>query len=130
MAIPSKSSLWGKDWHENIVRDLISPHKFKKLGVTFADHHLRDLLQLPDDKLSYLRYVSPNQDEMANPVSPLDLHKPELSDLTSFSLLPNPFAFGFHNDPLESPSLLAPCGIICDIPIAALQCLPLSAWMY
>ncbi|KAM6492566.1 hypothetical protein JOM56_012290 [Amanita muscaria] len=87
----SRRSLWRKDWHENIIKDLISLHKFKKLGVTFADHHLRDFLQLPDDKLSCVedlcvRYISLNEDDAA---SPLDLYK--LSNLTSFSLLPNPF---------------------------------------
>ncbi|KAM6491550.1 hypothetical protein JOM56_012942 [Amanita muscaria] len=82
----SRRSLWKTDWHDNIIRDIISLHKFKKLSVTFADHHLRDLLQLPDDKLSCiedlcLRYIS--RDDAA---SPLDLHK--LSNLTSFSFLP------------------------------------------
>ncbi|KAM6490414.1 hypothetical protein JOM56_014178 [Amanita muscaria] len=94
-------SLWKMDWHENMIRDLISLHKFKKLGVTFADHHLRDLLQLPDDKLSciedlYLRYISNDE------ASPLDLHK--LSNLTSFSLLPNPFDLDSLYDLLEDHS--------------------------
>ncbi|KIL70525.1 hypothetical protein M378DRAFT_156679 [Amanita muscaria Koide BX008] len=103
--------LWKMDWHENIVRDLISLHKFKKLGVAFADHHLRDLLQLPNDKLSCiedlcLQYISPNQAEIANPTSPLDLvHK--LSNLTSFSLLPSPFDVELHSGPLEGYSKFA-----------------------
>ncbi|KAM6499207.1 hypothetical protein JOM56_004715 [Amanita muscaria] len=87
----SRRSLWKTDWHDNIIRDIISLHKFKKLSVTFADHHLRDLLQLPDDKLSCvedlcLRYISLDEDDAA---PPLDLHK--LSNLTSFSFLPNLF---------------------------------------
>ncbi|KAM6496304.1 hypothetical protein JOM56_009010 [Amanita muscaria] len=101
------SSLWKMDWHENIIRDLISLHKFKKLCVTFADYHLRDLLQLPDDKLSciedlYLQYISPRGHDKA---SVLDLHK--LSNLTSFSLLPNPFDLDSIYDLLEGYSKLA-----------------------
>ncbi|KAM6489018.1 hypothetical protein JOM56_015530 [Amanita muscaria] len=97
-------SLWKMDWHENIIRDLISLHKFKRLGVTFAHHHLRDLLQLPDDKLSCIedlcvRYISPHKEDEA---SPLDLHK--LSNLTSFALLPNPFDFYSLSDPSEGYS--------------------------
>ncbi|KIL66398.1 hypothetical protein M378DRAFT_387925 [Amanita muscaria Koide BX008] len=81
--------LWQHDINKNLVRDLISLHKCRGLNVMFADHHLHDLLQLGDEKLSYievlrLRYV--HDDNNRETVSPLDLQK--LSNLTSFSLVP------------------------------------------
>ncbi|KIL58975.1 hypothetical protein M378DRAFT_27268 [Amanita muscaria Koide BX008] len=96
-------SFWEKDWHKNIIRNLISLHKFKKLGVTFARHHLRDLLELPDDKLSCVEglCVRYRPDE-GGETSPLDLHK--LSNLTSFSLLPEPFYDYAYSDPSEGYS--------------------------
>ncbi|KAM6501903.1 hypothetical protein JOM56_001880, partial [Amanita muscaria] len=46
------------DIDENMVRNLIAPHKFKSLGVMFADYHLHDLLHLPDEKLSCIEVLS------------------------------------------------------------------------
>ncbi|KAM6490405.1 hypothetical protein JOM56_014169 [Amanita muscaria] len=82
--------IWQQHWHKNIVKNFVSRHKFKRLGVTFADHHLRDFLQLPDEKLLCiedlrLQHVTSNNDKK----SKLDFHK--LVNLTSFSLLPIPF---------------------------------------
>ncbi|KIL60957.1 hypothetical protein M378DRAFT_873250 [Amanita muscaria Koide BX008] len=39
------------DWHRNIVKDIISQFKLKKLDLEFEYYHLQDLLQLPDEKL-------------------------------------------------------------------------------
>ncbi|KIL66399.1 hypothetical protein M378DRAFT_160851 [Amanita muscaria Koide BX008] len=93
---PQSSRLWKHDINKNIVRDLISPHNCKGLRVIFADYHLHDLLQLSDEKLSYievlhLHYV--HDENHRETVSPLDLHK--LSNLTSFSLIPNLSLFRF-----------------------------------
>lgn len=83
-------TIWGQDWHQNIIKNFVSRHKFKRLGVTFADYHLRDLFQLSDEKLSYIEDLclrDVNSD--SNHQRKLDFHK--LINLTSFSLLPNPF---------------------------------------
>ncbi|KAM6501877.1 hypothetical protein JOM56_001854 [Amanita muscaria] len=83
--------LWKHEINKNIVRDLIASHKFKSLGVTFADYHLHGLLRLSDKRLSCievlcLHYVErPEEDYYVHDVVPqLDFHR--LSNLTSFSL--------------------------------------------
>ncbi|KAM6490399.1 hypothetical protein JOM56_014163 [Amanita muscaria] len=80
---------WSQDWHRNIVKDFISPYKFKRLGVTFADYHLRDLLQLPAGKLCCIEDLRLHYVERSNSVTsePFELHK--LSSLISFELLFN-----------------------------------------
>ncbi|KIL66367.1 hypothetical protein M378DRAFT_386670 [Amanita muscaria Koide BX008] len=78
--------LWQHDINKNIVRDLIAPHNCKNLKVMFADYHLHDLLDLSDEKLSYievLRLCYVNDANNRETVS-LDFHR--LTNLTSFSL--------------------------------------------
>ncbi|KIL66396.1 hypothetical protein M378DRAFT_387772 [Amanita muscaria Koide BX008] len=80
--------LWKHEINKNIVRDLIASHKFKSLGVTFADYHLHGLLRLSDKKLSCIEVLCldrPEEDYYVHDVVPqLDFHR--LSNLTSFSL--------------------------------------------
>ncbi|KAM6501884.1 hypothetical protein JOM56_001861 [Amanita muscaria] len=79
--------LWRHDINKNIVRDLIAPHKCKSLGVIFADYHLHDLLQLPNENLScieFLRLYHVHDRDNRETVSLLDFHR--LTNLTSFSL--------------------------------------------
>ncbi|KAM6501874.1 hypothetical protein JOM56_001851 [Amanita muscaria] len=86
----NRQPLLPHDINKNIVRDLISPYKCKSLGVIFADYHLHDLLQLSDEKLSHIQVLDllyVHDENNRKTVSPLDFHK--LSNLTSFSLIPN-----------------------------------------
>ncbi|KAM6501906.1 hypothetical protein JOM56_001883 [Amanita muscaria] len=78
--------LWQLDINKNIVRDLIAPHKCKSLDVIFADYHLHDLLDLPNEKLSCIEVLDLNHvyDEDTRETVSLDFHR--LTNLTSFSL--------------------------------------------
>ncbi|KAM6496328.1 hypothetical protein JOM56_009034, partial [Amanita muscaria] len=77
------------DWHRNIVKDIISQFKLKKLDLEFEYYYLQDLLQLPDEKLCCiedlrLRQVDLNDSTTGEAVLLFELHK--LSSLISFSL--------------------------------------------
>ncbi|KAM6498067.1 hypothetical protein JOM56_006015 [Amanita muscaria] len=113
--------------HEDMVRDVIAPHKCKSLAVTFADHHLHDLLHLPDEKLScienlYLYHI--HHENSRETVSMLDFHR--LTNLTSFSLK----AFVLrHGHPMVPRAEDQYFQIFSGIPWHQLRHIHLDAWL-
>jgi len=45
-------------WYRNVVKKVLSLHKFKKLRITFAEDYLQELLELPEDNLSCIEELS------------------------------------------------------------------------